>query len=906
MDIRQAIADGFVVVAASDRIARDLRVRYSLAQRNAGATGWFTPEIHSFRAFIASAWRSTWPKDQLLYGAQELSLWLYAVESTEVGRAILNKTSAARSARQMGRLIKRHGVTEQALDRPLPGDDERAFLSWRTIVGEKMASRSWITEEDLPWRVIEACSAGVWAPPPRILWVGFLHEAAVHRAVREAAIAAGAEVVAQVALQPASGAIAQCRPQSRLNQFRIVAARARDRLMPWTRRPDADTPRLAILVPDVEEARLLLEPVLREFVSPQASLPGEHAGRRPWRYSRGLPLAEHPMIATALDVLAIEGGADDLSVVSRVLLSPWVFGGCSLSQRAELELGLREAGGTRFRRSRVQKIASGLAIRRPANTFYRTAADWFDAMGGVPEVALPSQWAERWESLLATAGWGGAVDRSRELGQVATNWAEAIDAFRAMDSQVREVSQARAVIWLREILGEMPFQQAVEYLQPIQILGYDDAIGMAFDWVAVLDFTAKHAPSAPQTSGFVAADVLRDAGMLEATPDGCLAKAARWVEHLPTLAPVIEVYAPHVDDGGAEQVPSTLIGGWGAAEGGAAAESSILNAITAAGVATRLPEHDLAPPVGDPVAEGVRGGVSVLKGVAISPFVAFARARLGLREFPEAVDGLDARVQGEAVHRVLELVWRDIETSDQLRALDDATLDAKIDGAVHCACITEDRVSEARYGRGLAAAEQGRIASVCKQWMRKERERVLPFRVVLREAKAEVNVGGLALELRIDRVDEITEPGRPARYLVIDYKTGASRISPNVWDADDLEEPQLPLYATFADLAKHDIPRVDGIAFGRVTDGDCSFVMLADFAKSLFPLKDGTGGQGDPGWSAKLLTWRGALERMAQEFMAGSLRLDRVRFEKARYEADLKPLVRNPIAGRACADTVVS
>ncbi|TJY57309.1 hypothetical protein E4T66_18050 [Sinimarinibacterium sp. CAU 1509] len=906
MDICQAVDNDYCIIAASDRVARDLRVRYSQAQKAAGRQGWFAPEIHSFRAWVSDAWMSQWPTEQLLYGAQELSLWLYAVESTEIGRGIVNKTAAARSARQVDRLLKRYGVDEAALVKPLPGDDEAAFGQWRAIVADKLKAKQWVTEDELPGRLLSALANQSWTPPGKILWVGFLNETAMQCQLREALVAAGVDLEVTLGLDAVEAQVSVRRPQSRIDQFRLIAAEVRDRLMPFTGKADADTPRLAILVPDLQEARLSLEPVLREYVAPQSLVAGPEAGRRPWRYARGQALSEHPMIATALDVFDIEGGVDDLATVSRVLLSPWVFSGCSMASRADFELRIRNAGGTRFRRGRVHRLAQAWHDRAPQHGFFKTAAEWFEVLGDAPAEQLPSAWAERWEMLLGAAGWGVATDASRELSQVQTSWAEALDALRAMDTQVREVSQRRAVVWLREILAETPFQPAADYLQPLQILGYDDVAGMAFDWVAVCDFTASNAPGAVFASGFVPADVLSAAGMLEATPEGCLVKATRWVEHLRTIAPQIEVYAPHVDDRGAELVPSRLIDGWGDGGDRPAATPSPVRAITALGVASERPASDSVPAVADPLGEGIRGGVSVLKGMTVSPFVAFARSRLGLTEFPEAVDGLDSSIQGEAVHRVLELVWEKIEGSEQLHALSAEALEALIAAAVEQACVTEDRISEARFGRGLAAAEHTRIRALCAQWMECEKQRELSFSVVLREGEIKVAIAGLPLSLRIDRVDAVRQADGSLRYLVIDYKTGSTKLTASVWEADRMSEPQLPIYATSDGLLAHGVPQIDGIAFARVVDDGSEFVVLSNFADRLIANKKGSCGTGVENWEQQRQAWAGALDRMAREFMGGSLEVHRRAFERSHFDEDLAPLVRNAavVAGQAAVGTV--
>lgn len=893
MQITEATDAGYVIVTATDRLARDLRIRFNLARKREGRRGWYAPAIFSFRSWIVQQWGSCWPAEQLLYGAQELSLWLYAVESSDRASAIINKTGAARAARSMGRLLERHGATPADLDRPHASDDELAFREWSETVAQKRAARQWITEDALPAALIRALSEGQWTPAEKLLCVGFVERTRQQDQLFQALQARGVVVEFTASLEPAAGQITLHRPPTRADQFRWVAERLRERLQAAGDDP-VEVPRCAVLVPDVQQARPMIEAAFREVLAPHVLLAGADADHRPWRFARGEALLAHPMVATVFDVLALEGGTADLATVSRLVLTPWLFGALAPSQRAALDLYLRRAGGTRFSRQRVLDLTKRMAVKHPTNPFPAMFAKWLEQLDALPSEALPSEWADRWSRALGEGLWGAAHGAAELLQDVADGWDEALDAFRAMDTQLRAINHGRAVVWLREILSEQPVQATVDFVQPVQVLGYHDISGMVFDYVVVCDATSTALPGPALSSGFVSVEVLRRLGVVEASPEGMLERATRWLEHLRGTAPLIDVCAPHFDERGAELVPTSMISGWTEASRSApAAIASTFDQIVSAGVVTVVPTADPVCAVVDPEGEGVRGGTAILKDTVTSPVVSLLRARLGLRAFPVAEDGLDAATQGSAVHRALQLAWDQLKDSQGLRSLSPADQTDLVRACVDTACETEGLISVARFGPGLAQLERSRQYRLLERWLNHERQRALEFRVLGTELEAPTQIGALPLALRIDRVDEVQLPGGATRTLVIDYKTTSAPLSPAAWDPEKLTEPQLPAYATYADLSIAGIPAVDGIAFAQVSEAVCRFVLQANFTDALVIPEGKEAGPGFGHWPELQDAWRTALADIVGVFIGGSADVDRARFAKSRFDSDLAALIRS-------------
>ncbi|QIB67436.1 PD-(D/E)XK nuclease family protein [Kineobactrum salinum] len=168
-------------------------------------------------------------------------------------------------------------------------------------------------------------------------------------------------------------------------------------------------------------------------------------------------------------------------------------------------------------------------------------------------------------------------------------------------------------------------------------------------------------------------------------------------------------------------------------------------------------------------------------------------------------------------------------------------------------------------GSALCQLEAQRLIRLLQEWLALERER-LPFRVVAREAPASVQLAGLELALRVDRIDELEDGSS----VIIDYKSGAAAIAD--WLGPRPAKPQLPLYG----LAAHSPPA--GLAFAAVRERACQ---LSGLART----EVGPGIDTDietrtrrrmpsPDWAALLSAWQHVVEALAAAFVNGEAAVD--------------------------------
>jgi RecB family exonuclease len=128
-----------------------------------------------------------------------------------------------------------------------------------------------------------------------------------------------------------------------------------------------------------------------------------------------------------------------------------------------------------------------------------------------------------------------------------------------------------------------------------------------------------------------------------------------------------------------------------------------------------------------------------------------------------------------------------------------------------------------------------------------------------------VNVGGLKLKLRADRIDEVGSSDR----VILDYKSG--EVGPRDWDPPRPNEPQLPLYAVYGG-----VENVRGVLFARIRAGDTCFTgSVADVRAQLFAdAKSNSALAANPYTDGMRDEWHEALLNLAGEFLAGEAAVD--------------------------------
>jgi probable DNA repair protein len=842
------------LVTVNNRLAAELRRRFDRDRAAAGQRVWPSADILPWQAWLARQYEQLldlgFTRLDLLTPAQERLLWQEVIERDPAAAALLRPGAAAEAARGSFALLHAWQLDGAALD--LSGSDEtRTFLAWRKAFDRVLARRGLLSAATLPTLVSEALAQGVLTPPARLVHSGFDQPAPAQ--LRLLAALSGAGCVVEAHVEP-------CRGGSRA---RVELADAESELRCaalWTRRwlEQAPGARIGIVAPQIARQRRDIERVFGEVLEPAAYLGLE---RRPGLFdiSLGTPLAECPLVAHALLGLELLLGPQPLGAIGQILRSPFVGGHATeWEARALLDAGLREDGMPRIDLGRLRARLARLDPSGPGHCpdLGARLARLAELQQSLPRSAPPERWAALLQQLLNCLGWPGdqGLD-SREFQQHA-RLQRVFSELAALGKVRPRMRLAEAVGQLRALATEAVFQAEAGPV-PVRILGPLEAAGMQFDALWLLSMHDQNWPPAPHPDPLLPVGLQRELGMPHASAARELAFAAAITARLADGAG--QVVASHARfDGEREQRVSPLLLDWPlqATEALVAAEHGALRAACVeAGAREPLPAASASR-----AAPLQRGGAALLAAQANCPFQAVARFRLAAEPLAEPSFSADARLLGNLVHELLQRVWQRLGDSATLHRHDEASLGELIAPLAQATLDDLGRQRPDLFTARFRALELDRLQRLLLDWLAVERQRGQGFRVESLERAQTVEVEGLQLKTRADRVDRL-EDGSLA---IIDYKTGRE-VSSTGWFDERLSEPQLPLYCLADDA------QVGAALLARVRrDGKgCGFVGLSrapGFAPGVeTPQHDGV----ELAWTELLGWWRGALGRLARELISG-------------------------------------
>jgi ATP-dependent helicase/DNAse subunit B len=265
-----------------------------------------------------------------------------------------------------------------------------------------------------------------------------------------------------------------------------------------------------------------------------------------------------------------------------------------------------------------------------------------------------------------------------------------------------------------------------------------------------------------------------------------------------------------------------------------------------------------------PAGTAVAHGTGVFSDMAACPFRAQALHRFNAQhaELPEP--GLSPADHGVLLHAALQTLWVELKDRAALAALDAAAVRERVERAV-AAALAEFRGE--RLLPELTRLEGERLRRLIGGLLERDLARP-PFAVTAAETPVAAQVGGVAVTVRMDRIDTLADGAR----ILLDYKSGQVRLGQ--WLTGRPDAPQLPLYAVTLDpppigLALVQV-RVDGIGYAGVAGRDLAVDGIRPLAGWKAAQADGLGAT----WPAALARWRAVLEALGARFRAGDAAVD--------------------------------
>ncbi len=871
-----------VILCATHRLARNLRLGFGQQQSRRGGTIWPTLQATGVDAWLHAvgeqiALLGEVPDAQVparvMTPFQAVLVWQQSIEA--VGGAdpllpLFDLPGLARTAAEAHALIDtwrlrigESGVTAET----------RQFLAWRQHFGATCRRHDWLDATTYQQRVIGWLERGAGRLPARVVFAGFDNPSP--QLLRLQAVLAsrgvGIETLAFPG-QPARGlqaiacadAVAECRAAA-------VWARA------WLdRKAEA---RLGLVVADLEARRATLLPLLDAALEGAALANSDDSPPQHYNVSLGLPLSRQGMVRTALALLRLLGqrqGAPIGEWGELLRLPYWSADLGEADLRAQVDARLREWPAQELGSEALRRLASQVA-RSAGNgqacLLPRHLALLSETQGELARTGKPAAWAAVFRATLHKLGWPGERSLSSSEFQARAAFFEQLDALADLDDFLGAISLGSAVALLARLCREKIFQPKTPGQPALQVLGLLEAGGAAFDALWVMGMNDQHWPPPARPNPLLPAELQRSLRTPGAAAEvqGAFARNI----HQGLLCSAAEICFSYAAQEGERALrPSPLI----MALPAAAEPDANAAEFPSDAQLEYLADHQapaLAP------GEQVAGGSGLLKAQALCPAWAFYRYRLGAQALATPVEGLDASRRGALVHAMLEAFWKQVGDSASLAALAATELQATLAAAAESALAG----FEATLGEPLTPVrrqlENRRLQRLGMAWLAVESKRA-PFKVLACEERHAVTLGPLQIRLVIDRVDALLADDRR---IVLDYKTGAKVDTRSWYGAQRITEPQLPLYASVV-LSRAERTPLAGVAFARVRLQECTFKGIA--AADLLP---GASTAAPDAWPGLLDSWRGRLAALADEIQRGEAA---VRFADAKDLAycEVLPLLR--------------
>ena len=812
------------VCVPTRRLARELAYAVDWRRERDGASAWAAPDVVSADAFLARCYMDA--QDAGAAGADAVLLpddiALFAMERAAPSGDLARHVKVFAAA---WRTAKAHGVrtADPALTQTENG---QVYARWAQAFEALLHDQGWITTAELPARLVRLMDgARRWRPPPATA----LALAAPTPALRQFLTAARC-AQAELPERPPAPVAQRVVARDGAEELALAAVWARERLS-----ANAHA-RIGVVLPALGAAFATIE---RRFHS---LFPDVGAAADFVNVSGGLALDEEPLCCDALALLECTVGADRAAIRS-LAQSPFLrldLPPLQLPEHADLS-----ALAARFSTPPLRRLAAalGAAQRRPP-------------------------WTPLMARLLQRAGWPAGPLDSREA-QAKTHFDQCLAAFAFAERVVGFRDWASAVAGLRRLASSRLFAPRTAPA-PIQVLGRAESTGLSFDHLWLAGLAQASWPPVPEPNPLLPLAVQRRAGV------AALALDDEWERARVATAgwhrAAGQVVASHA---GADVSPSPLVAHFPAASITDVVSRPSLAAhghpwAVAGRVALESWIDDAAGALATPKQ---RGGAAVLEDQSLCPFRAWARHRLGLREARAIGRFPDAAERGTVVHEILAALLRRFPGRTPLAQMPPAAIAEAVDEALD---------GRKRWPQLYREREARRLVALMAEWLREELQRS-DFTVLAIEHSTVARVGGLELDLRIDRIDVAAPPvpaptgDQPALpradqpLVLIDFKTG--RVRRADWLPPRPAAPQLPLYAiALADDPKQLAGEPRGIAFALVRPQRTRLIGVGD-AAACADLPDAAKALGHS-FADLLAAWQAALADLAHGFRTGRAAVD--------------------------------
>jgi probable DNA repair protein len=847
------IDDGALVLTVNKRLARYIQKLYDNNQLKKNLLTWQSPDIYMISTWMSLLFQKF---SDIPVLSQEQSHYIWSRIVADNVDKLLHLHAATSRVQDAYKII--HDYLIPLSKDELFTEESEKFFAWKSSFEDLCHKQNVIPAEKISKEVIKALQAGLIQSPSKVIFCGFDEITPVEKSLIETLGANGSQLFfwePQIISDQTPKLIQSPCPE---DEVALLARWVRNLL-------DQGKENIAVVVPELNFYRPLIERAFGQELVPESVLPGSYA-QMPFNISLGIPLNTIGPIAIALEALGSNPHDIPLEAASLLLRSPYLGKSWDeLNERAFLDLKLRELNKLTISFKEIINLSKKLD---KAKSFSLLLQSFAELKKHEPSKAYASSWARHFSKLLACLGWPGPRTIDSTEYQAISSWHEVLDTFISMDTVASPMSFSDAASHLKWSGSSHIFQPETLHAR-VEIMGILEASGMTFDHLWLLGMREDALPESVNPNPFLPITMQKTFGVPRSSVEKELEFSRRVMQRLFINSPHTIASYPKQREG-QDTSPSRLMKEFNFEE--TALEKFPDHSLVSCLMREREPIESIQDfqitPSKDAVV--VSGGTEILKNQALCPFKAYALHRLKASMPEIAESGLSAKERGIIIHTALETVWKKLKDSSRLAEKE--YVEQIVKQAVKE--VFDQRFKDPTESRYISI-EKDRTKDLLMEWFNMETARP-EFKVISTEARDTISIGDLSLRIKIDRIDELDK----GKFLVIDYKTG--NVSKGDLMKDRLTEPQLPLYALKT-------KNVEALAFAKIKPGECKFTGFMSESDISIP---GIDTQKDKTWEDILRQWDTKLNILAKEFMEGLAEAAPEDAENTCRTCSLQPLCR--------------
>ncbi len=868
----KAIDYGATVITATRRLSRELIRQFDQARFQSGDSAWPSADVLPWDAWIRRCWNDIAPLTKmqplvLTEGQMEI-IWSQIVTDdirrTESGSLPLwNTRATARAAIRTLQLIRDWQIDFEQLKKSAH-PDHRCFARWLNVYEAESRNKNWIDRFQIADLLVQNITN---LNPGNIHLIGFDRLLPTQQALIHSLEHKGIPVQIQSHRAMDTSSIKRLEFTDDMSQWMAAGNWARERL---ERNPDS---KIAVVVPDLAKSKVNIEYALRQTLYPLDLVEVEDSSKMPFHLSLGTSLSKQPVITSAINLLlTISCRNVAIDQIGDLILSPHIDGAIEeLAARGTLDVELRKRLA---KNSSIAQVLEHLDYqlakhkRDPCPKLRIILSSCIHLVNQSPSRDSFNAWSKQFDKLLQKIGWPSGVNLDSDMFQAVRAFREQLHRLGELDLNSRPVSLDSALTWFHQRLNNITFQPEAPEVQ-VEVMGVIEMAGLEFDHLWFGGLTETDWPAKLKIDPFIPVSVQREAGVEQASASENLSYAEAQQHRLFASAREI-ICSHHLFESEIMMEPSSLLN-FEVAETFTQVvipetvdqrlnqQRPILNSVED----TRGPTLNLG--------STIDGGTGLIQAQSLCPRGAFARFRLGAEALHDNEPGLDTLERGSLVHKVLEMAWQSLGTSSELHTTSLGQLE-KLISQCSLRALKPFQPGSGCGDQYFLNVKRWLVATLM-EWFSIERNRNQPFEILSVEQQSRLDLAGLPLSFKIDRIDQLDD----GSLVLIDYKTG-SRNSVNAWTSERPQAPQLPLYALSQESP------IEAVTWAQVGLGKCQFIGLSNRhefgiegvreinVRKLEQNKHVAEKIAD--WDTLLSFWNQALGNIATEFITGDARRD--------------------------------